>query len=248
MRRGAVHLAVQPLHARVELRSRVCGIREPVEEFLRHLAVVLVIDLVLEARPEVHRDRADLHLDGHRVRARREEHRHLDDEVQALVAVVLRLGDVVLHLQHLDVALHRQQLGEPVGVGHEAACHPHAGDVGDGLADRVERGLDSLALHLGDDAVEALQSAGDVLDGVVVVVLAELLTEDRELRDHLVHAELVTEHESLGLVAERAHLVERAAVDRLEGALGASGEQVGRILAPGGRDAVERGHSSDHTG
>ena len=59
-------------------------------------AVVLVVDLVLEARPEVHRDRPDLHLDGDVVRSRGEEHRHLHDQVQALVAVLLRLGDVVL--------------------------------------------------------------------------------------------------------------------------------------------------------
>jgi hypothetical protein len=226
-RRRAVHLPVQTFHPRVELGRRAGGIRQLVEQLRRHLAVVLVVDLVLEARPEVHRDRPDLHLDADGVRPRRQEHRHLHDEVQALVAVLLRLGDVVLDADDAHVLLGGEQLGDPVGVRDEAAGDAHAGDVGDGLPDRVERGLDALAAHLVHHAVEALEPARDVLDGVVGMRLAEFLAQDREFGDHFVHAELEALQEALGLVAQRPHLVERLPVDRVERALRPIGQHRG---------------------
>ena len=45
------------------------GVVETLEQLRWYLAPVLVVDLVLEARPEVHRDRAELDLDEHRHRS-----------------------------------------------------------------------------------------------------------------------------------------------------------------------------------
>ena len=112
------------------------------------LAVVLVIDLVLEAGPEVHGDGAELHLDRHVLRPAGEEHRDLDDRVEALVAVGLGLGDVVLDLDHGDVGLIAEHAEDRVDVGHEAAGDPDPGDVLDRGADAVERGLGVAAAHL----------------------------------------------------------------------------------------------------
>ena len=208
---------MEPLHARVEQGGRVRGILQLGHEALGHRAGVLVVDLVLEARPEVHGDRAELHLDRHLHAPRRQEHRHLDDDVQALVAVGLGGGDVVLHLAHRDVVLLGEQVEQAIRVVREARRHAHAGDVHDPGADAVERGLHALAHDLVDEAVGRLHAAGDVLDRVVVVHELKLIAENAELGLDLAQPELVLQQEALELVAHRAELLRGECRDPLVG-------------------------------
>lgn len=212
--RHPVRLPVQTLHAAVEFGGGIRCIREAVDEVRGHLVRELVVDLVLEARPEVHRYRAELHLHRHRERTGRQEHGHLDDRVQALVAVGLGVGDVVLDRAHGHVVLRGEQVEQSVYVGDEAAGHAHTGDVGDLCANAVEVGLvDALAGDLLDDAVGRLQPTLHVLDGVVRVVVRELVAQDRDLRLDLAHPELVLAQEPLQLVAQHAGLVDRVLGD-----------------------------------
>ena len=67
-----------------------------------------------------------------------QEDRHLHDEVQALVAIRLGLGDVVLDLDDRDVRLIAEHLGDPVHVRGECTHDPDARDVADVGAHRVE--------------------------------------------------------------------------------------------------------------
>src|SRR3712207_9497476 len=60
--------------------SDVCS-SDLVDQLVGHPAVVLVEDLVLEARPEVHGDWADLHLDPNGHGPVPQEHPHPDDRV-----------------------------------------------------------------------------------------------------------------------------------------------------------------------
>ncbi|MBG9885077.1 hypothetical protein ABE10_00445, partial [Bacillus toyonensis] len=83
------------------------------------------------------------------------------------------------------------------------------GDVGDVLPDRPEVRVDPAPRHLLDDAVGRLDPALDVLDGVVGVVVGELVTQDRDLRLHLAHPELILVQEPLELVPELTGLGER---------------------------------------
>ena len=183
------------------------GILQLAQQPVGHLAGVLVVDLVLEARPEVHRDRAELHLDGDLDAPAREEDGHLDDRVQALVAVRLRLGDVVLHGAHGDVVLLGEQVEQAVGILREARRDADAGDVGDRVPDAVERRFHALADDLVDQAVGALHAARHVFDRVVGVRLLELIAQDAELGLDLAQPELVVEQESLELIAHRAQLL-----------------------------------------
>ena len=73
-------------------------------------------------------------------------------------------------------------------------------------ADRVEVGLDALALHLLDEAVRGLHATRDVLDRVVVVRQQELVAQDADLRLDLLHAEAVLQQEALKLVPHLAQL------------------------------------------
>ena len=108
---------------------------------------------MLETRPEIHRDRADLKFDRYVPDAVTHENRDLDDQVQALVAVGFRIGDVVLALDHPKVRLAGEHLGDSVRVGNEAAGDTYSSDVEDVLRDVVDRQRDVQALSLSQDAV-----------------------------------------------------------------------------------------------
>src|SRR5699024_11112145 len=104
--RGAVmDLGVQLLHPSVELVGGIGGLGELVDQSVGDVAVELVVDLVLQTGPEVHGDRADLDFADDRHRSAVEEHGHLEDRVQAAIAIRLRVGDVVLDLDDPDVVL-----------------------------------------------------------------------------------------------------------------------------------------------
>ena len=65
--------------------------------------VLLVFELVLQARPEIHGNRADLHLDFHVFFKICKIHRNPDNQVQAAVPVRLRVNNVILarHQRHI---------------------------------------------------------------------------------------------------------------------------------------------------
>lgn len=198
------HLRVQFLHTMVELLGEVRGLGQAGDEAGRHLPLVLVIDLVLQAGPEVHGDRPDLNLHGHGDRARAEEHRNLDERVQALVPVGLRGGDVVLDLEYPHIVLRDERLQDLVGVGDEAARDPHSGDVQDAGPDRLRRGGDVEACHFPQDAPGGLDPGADVLDRVVPVQVQEFPAQDRHLGQHLVDGERVLHLDALEVLAHPA--------------------------------------------
>ena len=110
---------------------------------------------------------------------------------------------------HLDVVLLREQIEEAVGVGHETARDPDAGDVGDVRANRGEVSVDAFASHLRDETIGGFHATGDVLDRVVVVQLQELVPQNLDFRLDLFQPELVRQEEPLYLVPRGAQLRER---------------------------------------
>lgn len=114
--------------------------------------------------------------------------------MQRPVAVGLGVGDVVLDHAHRDVGLLGEGGHEAVDIGDEGADDPHAGDVGDVLAQGRDLQLHALPGGLLEDRLGALDPGGDVLDRVVEVQLGELLAQDLQSRRHLLHAEAVAEH------------------------------------------------------
>ena len=83
---------------------------------LRNLHIGFIAQLVLQAGPEIHRHRANLQLDAYRLRAFREENRHLEDQMQAAVAVRLGIGNVVFLLDQRQVVLPHEHVRYRVNI------------------------------------------------------------------------------------------------------------------------------------
>src|SRR5690625_133742 len=203
-----VDLGVQLLHPSVELVGGVGRLGEFVDQPVGDVAVELVVDLVLQTGPEVHGDRADLDFADDRHRSAVEEHGHLEDRVQAAIAIRLRVGDVVLDLDDPDVVLRGEQFEHMVGVGDEAAGDADACDVRDLLADDIDLQRQTAAADLRQQAPRRLHPRGDVLDRVVAVGVDGHLAQDRDLREHLVDDEPMLHDQPGEVHAQGAQAVE----------------------------------------
>ena len=200
-----MHLVAQVLHAMIEKVRDDRRLPQALGDPGGNVAVVLVVDLVLEARPEVHRDRADLDLDGDVGGAARADDGHGNDEVQRLVPVLLRVGDVIAFLDEGDVGQAEQEMLDRVHVLHEGARDAHASDVLDVLLDRLGREGDAFTARFGHDARGGLHAGGDRLDGVVAVGVVEILLQNREPGEDLIDRKLIAEHDRGELVVLALH-------------------------------------------
>lgn len=120
-----------------------------------------------------------------------EEDRHAQVEMERAIAVVVGLSDIVLPLDQLHVALAQEHLLHAVHIVDVAADDADAGDVVDVSLGGLHRNITAFAPQLFDDAVGGLQSAFDMVDGVVRVEDAELLVEHLQPRLDLVHGRAV---------------------------------------------------------
>lgn len=91
--------------------------------------VLLVIDAVLHAGPEVHAQRAYLDLDRVILSQIHIPHRNTQDDMVAAVAVGLRMEDVILLIDNDQVVLPFQRIDHLVSVLLEIADHTHTGNV-----------------------------------------------------------------------------------------------------------------------
>ena len=129
---------------------------------------------MLKRRPEIHGNGAQLHLHLHRALLALEENGHLDDEMQTAIPARLGRGHVVAALDEPHVILGKQRFGQGEHVLGERAHHAHARHVVDVLLDGVHRHGEALAGELLRQAVGALQARFDGLNGIAVVLQAEL--------------------------------------------------------------------------
>ena len=84
---------------------------------------------MLQACPEIHRDRAQLKLDTDGDRALGQENRQFKDEVQAAVAVRLGTADIVLLLDERQVGLPHEHIRHGVNILNKRADNADAADV-----------------------------------------------------------------------------------------------------------------------
>ncbi len=179
------------------------------------LQALFVAQLVLQTRPKVHRNRAQLDFHAHPFGFVAQENRHLHDEVQAAVAVRLRVLDVVLPLNQRDVILPQQRIREQVNVLRKRADDAHTGDVIEVFLDGAQRHRQIAPLELFKDALRTFQPRLDGLNRVVFSV-------ERHL--HVEHAELGLDlHRRTAVI--RHHLLER--IQRRVRPLGRRRDQLG---------------------
>ena len=95
---GLKDCLIERKHLCIKLSYDTCTLAQIAADILRCIALELVIYLVLKACPPVHGDGAELHLDAHHALLIVQEDGRFHDEMQAAVAVGLRVCDVVLAL------------------------------------------------------------------------------------------------------------------------------------------------------
>ena len=83
---------------------------------LRRIAFEFVVDLVLQAGPEIHGYSPDLDLDLGVRNAVRQIYGHCHQHVVTLVAAGLRIDDVVLNGDDLDITLVADHLRDLVDI------------------------------------------------------------------------------------------------------------------------------------
>ena len=144
--------------------------------------IVLIVELVLKACPEIHRDRSELYFDLHVALLVLKEDRHLDDQVKASISARLRILDIVLSCDQGDVVLCEKSTCDLIDIIREGADHAHAGYVVDVFFDGGEIEGYVLLSHLTEQAVDGLHSRLDALDRVSLELYREGLVEDPEFR------------------------------------------------------------------
>ena len=102
---------------------------EVVRDLRRHLDIRLIAQLVFQAGPEVHGDRAQLQFDAHGLGRFGQEDRHFEDEVQAAVTVGLGVFNVILFLDQRQVILPHEHIRHRVDILDKRADHADAADV-----------------------------------------------------------------------------------------------------------------------
>ena len=177
---------VHVLHLAVDLGDLARALEHLLVDALGQLRLVdLVADIVLKARPEVHRDRAQLDLRPHVFRPVGEVDGNLDIHVQRAITVVVGRLNVVLLFDDLHIRLPCQHLAHAVDVVDVAANDAHARDVVDVRPRGLDRKRQATLDELGDDALLRFDAPVDVVDGISRIEDVELAVEDVEFQREL---------------------------------------------------------------
>ncbi len=179
------------LHPFVGLSNNVRALLQFVNHAVRHLAAGFVVDLMLQAGPEVHRDGSQLHFHPHHLFSVGEKDRNLQHQMVAAVAVGLGVFDVVLFFDDYQIVLTGQHLSHGVDVLDEGADDPDARNVVEVGAHGIQGNREALAVHLFDNAHRALDAALDRVDGVVPLSKTGVPLQNFQLGADLLNARLV---------------------------------------------------------
>ena len=86
-----------------------------------------------------------------------------------LVAVRLRILDIILHHQHCHIRLTRDHLRDPVNIRAERADNTDARNIAQMLNHVRDRHLISTTFKLLDNTLRRFQARFDVLDRIVII-------------------------------------------------------------------------------
>ncbi|CDN43305.1 hypothetical protein BN871_CT_00050 [Paenibacillus sp. P22] len=172
-------------HLRVEVECRFRCLAQPQLHFLRQALLVLVVERMLDRRPEIHRQRSDLNLGKHFLEADRRLHRILDDHVIAAVAAVLEVGDVILLVDQLQILPGADDCSDTQDVVDELAHDADACDVLDARLQLVHRHVQAAGFI--QDAGYFLHPAGHEFDGRIGFPGFELGPQRFEFHFHFLY-------------------------------------------------------------
>ena len=100
--------------------------------------ILLIANLVFQAGPPIHRNRAELHLHLHRFFLIVQVDRRFHDQVQTAIAVWLGILNIVLPLDQHNVILAEKGVCQHIDIRLIGTNDPHASDVIDVLFDALD--------------------------------------------------------------------------------------------------------------
>ena len=158
------------------------------------------MNLVLQARPEIHGYRTDLNLYFRIHRAIRQVHRNTDDHVVAFVTACLGIGDVILHCDHPDILLIPDHIRDTIDIGSEGTDDTDASDIVYVFYHIVYGGFLSVTLQLFDNTLRSLDPRLDMFNRIILVYMLKFIVQDLHLRLHLTQCRTVYQRNLLPAV------------------------------------------------
>ena len=110
-------LIIEAQHLLIQIRNKMRALYQFVLDVLGRIALELVVDLVLKACPEIHRNSSDLYLNLRINNPVGKIYGNGDYHVIALVSARLGEGDVVLDREDLDILLMLDHVCNSVYIG-----------------------------------------------------------------------------------------------------------------------------------
>lgn len=138
-----------------------------------------------------------------------EEDRHRHDQMQAAVAVFLRIGDVVLAADQRDVVLLHERVGDAIDIVHKGADHAHTGDVEEVFFNGGCAESEAAARQLVADARRLLEAALDAFDRIALVLVGKIFVDDVEFCLDLHDGAAVVGHQPLEIVDLAADVADK---------------------------------------
>ena len=100
----------------------------------------------------------------HRLCAVGQEDRHLQNQMQAAVAIRLGILDIILALDERQVILPHEHIGHGINILNERADHADAADIIEVFHHGLQRNRKAAAFEFADDAARRLDAAFDRVD------------------------------------------------------------------------------------
>jgi hypothetical protein len=110
-------LIIETQHLFIQIRNKMSALYQFVLDVLRRIAFELVMNLVLKARPEIHRNSPYLNLYLGINNPVGKIYRNSDYHVIALISARLRKSDIVLDGKNLDILLMLDHVSNTVYIG-----------------------------------------------------------------------------------------------------------------------------------
>jgi len=205
---GLLNVPAKLIHALIEVGADFGAALQLLNGFGIEVPLLFIVELMLQAGPEIHGDGAELDLRLHHALFVGKEDWHADDQVQTAVAVELRMLDIVLFFDQSDIVLLEQGVGQHIHIILEGADDTDAGDIVNMLLHGSNRHGQALPLQLAKDADGLFEAGFDAVDGIAVKLQRKFLVEDVAFGLDLHHSAFVVGHQ-LGIAQQLFQLFRR---------------------------------------
>ena len=130
---------------------------------------------MLQAGPEIHRHRADLDFHLRVGNPVRKIHRHLHQHVIALITARLRIHNIILYGNNLDILLITDHLRNLINIRSKGTDHANTRNIIDIAHHIIYGGFISVLFQFLDYALRRLNTPLDMLNRIISVHMLKLV-------------------------------------------------------------------------